>query len=177
MAFLTVAEFIKRVDARRLGDLAGDEGVRIAAGDLSSNANLTAVLEDASETIVSACLVGGRYDRNALQAVVASAGKYRLYRLTADLALGYLVERRGYPQSEADRLAPGFNRALEDLEMLRQGNRILDVGTEDIPDAGLISPVPLSQAVTLPATVVCKLSKYFGTAATPNDGSSRGDCC
>ncbi len=73
--------------------------------------------------IEAACLVTERYSVQDLQSLYSTGGNSAsfLIRLTCDLAVGLLMERRPYLEREPP---PQFTRALEWLQQLREGERI-----------------------------------------------------
>lgn len=133
-SYLAASDFLARMDARTVGDLCSDSGVRISASALIGppvNANLQAALDDAAGTVESACLKGQRYQPTDLSALIGVSQKY-LWRLIATLAMAFLVQRR-----------PDLNRplplalpwAMDQLEKLGQGERIF--GMVEAQEAGL----------------------------------------
>ena len=123
-AYASISQLVERFDARTLGDLVSDDGTRVVEGLLSSNAKLTAALEDASGQIEAALLMGGRYATSDLTGLTGNSAKY-LIRLTCEIAFAMLWERR--PYADDQRRAKALEKAEEHLEMLRKGSHIFDV--------------------------------------------------
>ncbi len=161
MPFLDGAGMLERYDSRRVGQLVLDTGVNASAADLADSgttagARLLALLNEASELVVAAAAVGKRYTRADLDAVAAAGtgSAYLLRRLTADLAFGLLCKRRGYDAKQFAALAPAYLEALQYLEQLRRGERILD-SVAGVADAGLpagVAAAPASQIATWTST-------------------------
>lgn len=93
---------------------------------------------DASSDIDQRCQQGKRYTRADLEAIVAAADASpsdeaiqkrasALKRLAADLAFYYLLSRRGFTADRIRALAPRADAALETLDQLSVGVRILDL--------------------------------------------------
>lgn len=130
--YCPVSEFLKRVDARVVGDLVSDSGERVASGSLASDANLAAILLDASGMVEAACLVSGRYTPTDLASLTGASLRF-LYRLVSDLTLGMLVQRRPdrkYP------IPPQYELAMKWLDRLESGERIF--GFQEQMDAGVV---------------------------------------
>lgn len=136
MAYATPAQMIQRYDVRTLGDLVGDNGIRVDRAALATDANLQAALDDASGEIEAALLQGKRYTTAQLTALTGNSAKY-LVRLTCTIAFGLLFGRR--PWSDDDEEGSGRRGAEKQaraaLEMLRKGQTIFDV--EEVKEAGL----------------------------------------
>ena len=125
MAYATVAELKVRFDVRTLGDLAGDTGVSVPGVSLLTDANVLAVLDDASGEIESAILVGKRYTTIQLTALTGNANSY-LVRICCEIAMHLLVERRLY-SATADHSQRMLDRYTQRLDDLRTGRRIFDI--------------------------------------------------
>lgn len=143
MSFATPTQLTQRCDVRMLGDLVGDDGVRVGLPELLTNANLQAALDDASGEMLAALLQGKRYSSADLATLTGDSQKY-LVRLNCEIALGLLWERRGY--YEDDRREEAMARSRKALERLRRGETVFDV--EGVKDAGLPS-VSTPSRVTL----------------------------
>jgi hypothetical protein len=125
--YMSVAEFAKRVDIRTIADLIGDQGARIGLQDdgtidvatVAANANLAAILLDASGEVEAAGMKGARYTPSDLMLIATTTGaaQGRLFRIVTRLAVGMLYERRpdkGPPPA-------AYDQALEQLQQLRDG--------------------------------------------------------
>jgi len=138
MAYLTAAQFLRKYDERRVRQLLSDSGSP-TAGDLATDDNLSDLLSMASEMIAAAVLVGKRYTLDQLTELATSTSYgFLLRQLTADLAYGLLVARRGTSAADLTRLAPTYALALQQLEMLRNGHCLFPgLSNDQHPDADL----------------------------------------
>lgn len=162
MSYAQPSDMLARKDARRLGDLVSDTGVRVSSASLLTDPVLQAALDDAQALIDAAILRGQRYLPAELLALLPPAtptSSYQLLiRLNCDLAYGLLVGRRGYSRSDTLNQAPGYEEALGMVEALADGQRIFPDIT-GVPQAGVGLPaVTLSQNVAL----VSSLTRVFG---------------
>lgn len=132
MAYATAAQMLERFDARMLGDLVDDTGSQVSSGDLLSDDNLAAALDDASGEIDAAIRASDRYTETELSSL--SQTNKHLVRLTCVLALRNLVNRRPHMVRLDDKHEKMIERAEQSLEDLRSGKNILDINTHD--DAG-----------------------------------------
>lgn len=141
--YLTPAELPTYYDERRILQLASDDGVPADLADLSNTGTSayrfvnSGILWAASE-IDSHCQQGKRYSRADLEAIVTEAlaatsdgtkqKRAALIRqLTADLAFGQLVSRRGYTGQSLTMFAPRYEPALATLEKLALGLQVFDL--------------------------------------------------
>lgn len=136
-AYATRAQLIERYDARLLGDLVGDAGTRVSSGDLLTNDNLQRALDDASGAIDAAMRSGDRYTVDNLRALIddnttSADAKYgsamHLVRVTCDIAIMYLSDRRLFGGGDNPTLQRVIERAKQYIEDLRSGRDIFDIG-------------------------------------------------
>lgn len=131
MAYATSSDIIARFDARTIGDLVSDDGVRVEVSALSGNANLTAALDDASGDVESALVMANRYTTTALDALTGNA-LATLKRITCEIAMAHLFNRRpGFRPEQHEQVD---ERARAHLERLRKGENVFNL--EDQRDAG-----------------------------------------
>lgn len=149
MAYATPADFIARVDVRRLGDLGLDDGTRVSPSNLTTNTRLLASLNDASGLIDANLLRSGRYKHTDLTTLATTTdnANFFLIRITVDLAYGLMLEARGYSAEQTEDMAPGYAKALAYLDKLASGEWIF--GTAPVVDAGGTHIQALSTNVTL----------------------------
>lgn len=114
-SYLSAAEFLKRADARTVGDLCSDNGTRVSVGSLSSDPNLAAALLDASGLLEMSCLRGGRYHPTDL-AALTGAGQAALYRLLARMTICCLHERRPDMEMKQPWIVEDVQKQLERIE-------------------------------------------------------------
>lgn len=136
MAYATVAQLLNRKDHRTIGDLVSDDGSQVSEAALASNAKVTAALDDASGMIDAALLAGSRYTTAQLAALTGNSQAY-LIRITCEIAVALLYDRR--PLYDVD----GFKKAMElseaHLERLRKGEHVFDV--IEVQESGVPSTV------------------------------------
>lgn len=166
-SYLTPAAFLARCDARTVGDLCSDNGTRITAAQLLTDANLAAALLDASGEVEAAAMKGARYAPVDLLAISTTTGaaQGKLFRMIARLTLAYLYERRPDHKEKP----PATILAIEkQLEELRDG--IMVFGTVETSGAQTLEAVvETSQDVENRNLTVVQASRYFGVR-----GSQRG---
>ena len=121
MARLTAAEFLKRKDARDVGDLVADDGTTVTPAGLLSDDNLAAAIEDAQGTVDAALQFGGRYSAADLAALTTTQEAY-LNRIESELCMYFLLARR--PSYSTEQLEYYAKLKDELLDPLRQGQEI-----------------------------------------------------
>lgn len=122
MSYATPSDLLARYDARVLGDVVGDNNLRIDSTALLTNVNVQAALDDASGMINSAVLVAQKYSPLDL-AAMTGVDKALLLRHVCNLAYGLLTMRRGLPVDKLDQ----FKMSMEALDKLRSGERVFGV--------------------------------------------------
>ena len=142
-----------------MGQLVSDSGTAVSQANLATDTNLTQALADASGEILSACLRGGRYTETDLTSLTGNSLAY-LERLTCDLAVYYLVLRRGlnveqYPQAQ---------KAVEALELIEEGERVFSV--PDVVDAGHAHTYTVSDYTIANNNSIRDYGKYFNIRRT-----------
>lgn len=125
---LSAAEFLKRCDLRTVADLCSDTDEPVAEASLAADPNLAAALLDATGEVEAAAMRGGRYTPADL-AALTGATQARMRRMIARITMGLLYERR----PDKGEPAASYKLALEQLELLRQGEMIF--GTVEAADA------------------------------------------
>ena len=121
-AFLSNSNFLKYYNWQFIGELCSDDGTRVTEENLATDDNLTAALTSASGIILSAANQGNRYAESDLTSLTGNSLGL-LERLTADLAVYFLVVRRGnnvddYPQTI---------EARKTLDQIKSGERVFGV--------------------------------------------------
>lgn len=133
-AYAANADMLARYDARLLGDLCSDTGIRVPEADLSDDTKLTAALEDASGMVEAALLTGNRYTVDDLSGLTGNSANY-LKRIVCEIAMYLLEDRRRYNKDDNARIR-AFEKSEEHLEMLRKGAHVFNV--QAVKDAGVI---------------------------------------
>ena len=124
MAYATPAQLLERFDARTLGDLAGDTGVRVSAAALLADANVAAALSDATGQINASVLKAGRYQVADLVALTGDDAAF-LVRICCDIALANLWHRR--PYADSDGRTDAMERADRHLKDLSTGQAVFNI--------------------------------------------------
>ena len=162
-AYATPADMIVRFDSRELGDLVSDTGARVSEANLPADTKLLAILDDASGRIEGALLVGSRYTIDDLTSLTGNAAAY-LKRITCDVAMGMLWERR--PEGASDARVAAMERSESHLEDLRKGRNIF--GLEPQQDAGLPKAItPTLSAVQSQGLLRDSVLHYFPARRRP----------
>lgn len=159
MPYATPAEMLQRYDARLLGDLASDTGTAVDPGDLPANANLLAVLIDASGSVDAAVYVGNRYTPAQMASLSTTAAAF-VRRLTCDFALIFLKRRRGRFDAEKD--GPLLKEVNESLAALRDGKDLLLLsGQTEAPASTIELARPELVTVDRPRTIQSRTNNYY----------------
>lgn len=141
--YLTVARFFAYRDWQQVADMMRDgddprpSKLTLLDGTTDEGAQLLMLGLAACGELESACIIGNRYSAADLAALTGS-GKGRMEKVIADLWYWACVQRR-QPGTGDPRRVPGAQQALEELDRLRDGERIF--GFQESADAGLPSTV------------------------------------
>ena len=164
MAYATIDDMRARFDVRLLTQLISDTGQ--AASSTTGNTNLQASLDDASGAIEAALLMGGRYTTADLSGLTGNSAKY-LARMTCEIAMSYLMERRKYADDDARTRA--LEKSEEHLEMLRKGSHIFNVAA--VVAAGRINGEVGPTTVELEDShlIRYRTKHYYPRPRTPDD--------
>lgn len=122
MMYAKPSQMLARYDSRVVGGYLRDDGIQVSEEDILNDPLLNEALEDASGQIRSAAMVADKYTEADLQTLARDNDSF-LVRLTCDLAIAFLVNRRLSTQE----LPYAAQRAEEYLAMLRFGERIFNV--------------------------------------------------
>lgn len=137
MPYATPSQALTYLDARAVGDLVNDTGVRVFPSDLLTNPVFLAALSTAAGQINAAALVGERYTILELQSLTGDDAAY-LQMINSWLALGVLCARRGRDAKEHVE----YVNALTILDQLREGSAIFNVAADvsaGIPQTNFVS--------------------------------------
>lgn len=145
--YATPQRVLAYLDIRRVCDLCGDYVTPvIAAVDIPTNNRFLTCIRRACGEVEAACMVGGRYAATDLANLTnpadraagkISASEELLVGLIADLTFGYLYDVRGFAKQGEETSLPQFERALDRLQQLREGERIF--GIQPVVDAGVMA--------------------------------------
>lgn len=172
VVYLDNSEMKLFYDLRRLKDLLTDDG---SGDDLTENdinneddgagELLFSAIEWASSEIDAKCQNGLRYTRANLEEMIADATAgtdaqrkraATLKKLTADLAFGFLAQRRAQSADQLRELAPAYDEALERLEQLYDGKKVFDL------DSALLATVPTRRRLGKLANLSRDMNQMFG---------------
>lgn len=175
MPYLTPAEMLLYYDKRRVYELLSDTGTPVTDGTYQTNSVILTAIRSAGAHVDSAVQTGRRYERSQLEDIVTAsnaggatdAEKARaepIKMLVAHLAFGQIATRRGYAAQKLADLAPMYSTAIEMLNQLASGVRVLDL---DEPKA---AGMPLSVRLGSSLNQWTKLSPMFGWfPSSPSD--------
>ena len=132
-AYAVPSDLTARYDVRDIAQWASDTGTPVSTASIATNVNVLAALADASGMVEAACLAADRYTVSDLQNLAGGSGNSSNFikRLTCDLAVGMLIERRYSYDRDLPRPC---QQALVWLEELRAGKRIF--AFQEVADAG-----------------------------------------
>lgn len=175
--YVSASDFLKRYDARTIGQLMSDESPagRTPTVDELTNANtvpggrLSELLKDASGMLEIALLKGGRYTIADLEALTANQAAF-IKRVVGDLALGLCYQRR--PATDTP-IPTQTQVAMNVLDMLANGDRILGLqGAIDASHMTLTTDTP--DNVLTRNSMVIEMQGYFGTRGNRWPQKGRG---
>lgn len=185
LVYLQNSQMLLFYDLRRLKDLLTDDGTGddLELSDITTVTDtddaelpatkLWAAINWASSEIDAKCQNGRRYARADLEEMVqygisAPSGStgaqiegYKkraavLMKLCADLAFGFLAQRRAQSADQLRSLAPAYEEALVRLEELYNGRRVFDL------DAALGATVPALKKLGRLANLSSSMNRMFG---------------
>lgn len=172
--YITASDLFRFVDWRVIADLVSDDDTaprptRAALADAGTDEGAVVVehLLAASGELETACLAGGRYDPEDIQAM-SGAGLRYLKRLVASLTFWSLAQKREPASADPDKVA-GAGATLAVLEQLRKGERILPFAETQAAGGGPTT-TPNYDCATEPggSRTVAQASRLFGNPR---------DCC
>ena len=169
MAYATVAQMLLQFDSREVGQLVADDNTQVAAASLTANSVLLQALEAATGEILSAALVGNKYSKTEMDALAASSDAF-LAKLTCDLAMGYLLNRRSLGEKP---LPPAIEESRRWINLCRLGERIFRI--EDNQDAGNTELVILTGQTRSEVNLAANKSRFFPTSCG-SGGTGGGSC-
>lgn len=183
LVYLQNAEMQLFYDLRRVKDLLTDDGTgdNLTPTDIATitddpsdpGTKLWGAINWASSEIDAKCQNGRRYARADLEQIVqyaidppfgSSAAVIEGYKkraavlkkLAADLAFGFLAQRRAQSADQLRQLAPAYEEALIRLEELYDGKRVFDL------DSALDATVPTRKRMGRLANLATSMNRMFG---------------
>lgn len=150
-----------------------DDGTRATKAQLlnvatEAGARLYALLQDASEELMAAALVGARYTEDE----VRQYGGNLVVSIVSGLTLGPILERRVRAVSDTKSFSWMYQRAAQRVEELRKGERIF-WAVPNVPEAG---QPEVADSTPLPGlecpTLVGDSPRYFGDTGACNGGQA-----
>ena len=123
MSLATPADLLLRFDSNLLGQLCNDSSQKLTPAELRSSAVVQKALDYATALITSALYVAYKYKSTDVSALTGEPAAL-LNGICCDLAMVWLCQRRGYDYSDK---YPMLGLALETIQQLRNGERVLDL--------------------------------------------------
>lgn len=168
LLFATNEQVLDRFDGRWIGQNILDNGQSATVADLidpltTAYTRLQNLIGDASEMLLSAASVSARYSISDLQ----TYGGNLLVNITAGLAMGPILKRRGRAVTTNKMISDAFNEAMSYIEQLRRGDRIFAM-VPNVPEAGLGFTTGMSGCCTVPyggADITAMSGRYFGVSS------------
>lgn len=127
------ADLLLRFDNNLIGQLVNDSSQQQTPAQLLTNNVVQAHLDDAAGFVLAALYVAYKYTPAEIAGLTATSASL-LKRLTCDLAIVMICQRRGYDYGDK---FPMVGLSLEMIQQLRNGERVLDVAGNEA--AGLSS--------------------------------------
>lgn len=174
--FVSVSQFLQRVDSRWVGMNLLDDGTRATAVQMTNvnttaGATLYALLQDASEELMAAAAVGARYTEDEIR----TYGGNLVLSIVSGLALGPVLERRVRAVTDTQRLSAMYDRAASRVEELRKGERIF-WAVPNVPEAGVTEVADNTPVLGLECpNLVQESGRYFGATGACNGGTGCGE--
>lgn len=156
-SFVTTANFLTRYDWRLIAQMVSDTGTADSQGAVATDPNLLQILQDASGEVLMYAIQGGRYSQTDLDNLT-DISKAQLQRLVSDIAIWFIVLRRGLPVDEY----PQCRLALEMLKLISEGEEIFNVQA-NIDASVAQSPDVSIQSIANNNFLVDNAYRYFPT--------------
>jgi phage gp36-like protein len=166
VSYATPTDIKARFDARVIGDLVGDVGTRVDATGLNTDTVLQACLDDASGAIDAALLSGQRYIPTDLAGLTGSSAKH-LVRITCDVAMMYLADRRVYAKRN-ETVEKIVERSLTYLKQLASGEDLFYIPAA-VAAAAPVTTGPTTTTLENLNSIRRRTRKYFPTEVLPNN--------
>lgn len=134
--YVSASDLTARFDERDIQQLVIDDSSDGATVDVTTNARVTAALDDAEGEVIAALRKGGRYEAEQLAALTGVDLAY-LKRIICDIAMVHLLRRR-------PTFAPEVFKAYDDIRKghikdLQDGNSVITADEPAAAVAGAIS--------------------------------------
>lgn len=132
LQYVTAANMLAAYDARTIGDLVNDDGVKADPAQLlTPHPNLLFAMENAEAEAHAKLIQGGRYKPSQLSSLTGHPLNL-LRMIVCKLTMRNLFDRRPSYESEAkDRVSDQCQKALE---RIRRGEDVLDLTPDDTTD-------------------------------------------
>lgn len=180
--YLPVSVFLDIKERRRVLELASDDGTPIIESDAEDNAKILYAIRRAGGTLEAACIRGERYSiqdlKNSIKNIHSNGvtlvdppegfptnSQAFVYGLVADLAFGFLAEKR---QDLSHEEATAIGRAMALLDEIACGQKILAYA--ESADAGHMQATLKTPAEIATANgVVYQASRLYGKRSDRNN--------
>lgn len=173
LLFCSNADLLSRFDSRWISMNLLDDGTTATTTQLLdttsvAGARLQILLGDASEVLMSAASVSARYSVNDLLVY----GGNLVTNITAGLAFGIILKRRGRAVTTNKMISDAFTEAMSYIEQLRRGDRIFSM-VPLVPQAGLPGTASMQSCPGVPygdPDITQVSGRYFGQGLNPSCG-------
>jgi len=165
MAYATADDMRARFDERSLAEIVSDNDTSVALGDLATDTNMQAALDDATGMVDASLLMGQQYTPTDLASLTGTSLAL-LVRLTCTQALIFLRQRRGYV-ADQDSMEREQKWIDDVLQRLKRGANVFNI------TATLESGVASREIVTPRAVDRAQLMRDRTNNYFPNRALSR----
>lgn len=179
LVFCTNQNVLDRFDGRWIGQNLLDNGQSATIAQMTDPVFpapytgpallLQNLIADASEILLSAASVSARYSVQDLQ----QYGGNLLINITAGLAMGPILKRRGRVVTTSKMISDAYNEAMSYIEQLRRGDRIFAL-VPNVPQAGLPALAGMTGCppyINFSGPDITQVSgRYFGQGINPAGG-------
>lgn len=133
--YATATDLINRYSPAVLGDLASDDGTRVAEGSLSANAKIQMALATATGKVKASILQGARYTPAQITAMTTSGDPAYdaesaafLADITCRVAFWLLWQRKPWSDQHENQRKQAEADSESQLDRLRKGVEIFNIG-------------------------------------------------
>lgn len=170
---ITNAIFFDYCDHRWIAKNILDDNTAATLADMldtntTAGARLERLITAASEQLMSAASVAARYSEDDVRTYGGELSRM----ITAGLAIGPILDRRGRAVENYDKMSAQYNKATDYIEQLRRGERIF-FAAPGVPEAGLPASADMAPDLLNPPNIAAQAGRYFGCPAASDGYQSR----